>query len=107
MDKGACISFRGQQYETRPALIGYTVEISYDPSNPTDLTVHFPGMEPFPARPVKIGAFCDKNSTLPASMQEVQPTTSRLLDALEKKYSEEQKMLTNAISFGSYRKEGQ
>ena len=106
VDKGACISFRGQQYETKPALIGYTVEISYDPGNPTDLTVHYPGMEPFPARPVRIGSFCDKNPTLPASMQEVQPTTSRLLDALEKKYSEEQKMLANAISFGSYRKEG-
>ena len=87
-------------------MIGYTVEISYDPSNPTDLTVHYPGMEPFQANPVKIGEFCDKNPTLPASMQEVQPTTSRMLDALEKKYAEEQKLLANAISFGSYRKEG-
>ena len=28
VDKGACISFRGQGIETKPALIGYTVEIS-------------------------------------------------------------------------------
>ena len=32
VDKGACISFHGQRYETKPALIGYTVEISYDHS---------------------------------------------------------------------------
>jgi hypothetical protein len=38
-------------------------------------------------------------------MQEEKPKTSRLLDALEKKYEEDRKMLTNAISFGSYRKE--
>ena len=55
--------------------------------------------------PLRIGEFCDKNPTLPVSMQEEKPKTSRLLDALEKKYEEDRKMLTNAISFGSYRKE--
>ena len=105
VDKGACISFSGKQYETKPALIWFTVEISYDPGNPEDLTVHYPGIEPFQAMPLRIGEFCDKNPTLPVSMQEEKPKTSRLLDALEKKYEEDRKMLTNAISFGSYRKE--
>ena len=105
VDKGACISFRGKRYETKPALIGFTVEVSYDPGNPEDLTVHYPGIELFQAKPLRIGEFCDKNPTLPVSMQEEKPKTSRLLDVLEKKYEEEQKMLTNAISFGSYRKE--
>mgnify|MGYP007054492296 FL=1 len=31
VDKGACISFRGKKFETRPALIGCTVGIAYDP----------------------------------------------------------------------------
>ena len=105
VDKGACISFRGKKYETKPALIGFTVEISYDPANPEDLMVHYSGMEPFPAKPLRIGEFCDRNPTLPISMQEATPETSRLLDALERKHEEEQKMLTNAISFGSFRKE--
>ena len=105
VDKGACISFGGKQYETKPALIGFKVEISYDPNNPKDLTIHYPGMEPFQAKPLKIGEFCDKNPTLPVCMQEEKPKTSRFLDALEKKYEEDRKMLTNAISFGSYRKE--
>ena len=59
VDKGACISFRGQRYETKPALIGYTVEISYDPANPEIITVSYPGFEPFQVRPVKIGPYCD------------------------------------------------
>ena len=31
VDKGACISFQGRKYETKPSLIGCKVEISYDP----------------------------------------------------------------------------
>lgn len=65
VDKGACISFRGQRYETKPALIGYTVEISYDPANPEIITVSYPGFEPFQVRPVKIGPYCDRQATLP------------------------------------------
>ena len=69
VDKGACISFRGKKFETRPALIGCTVGIAYDPMVPEILTVSYHGMEPFTARPLKIGAFCDKNPALPVSMQ--------------------------------------
>ena len=43
VDKGACISFRGKRYETRPELIGYKVGIAYDPAVPEVLTVTYPG----------------------------------------------------------------
>ena len=86
VDKGGCISFKGRKYETKPALIGYKVEISYDPAAPETITVSYPGYEPFTTQPVRIGEFCDKNPTLPAAMQEQTPTTSRFLDALEKKH---------------------
>ncbi len=66
IDKRACISFQGGKYETKPFLIGFQVEIAYDPMSPETITVSYPGMEPFTAEPVKIGAFCDKNPTLPA-----------------------------------------
>ena len=62
-------------------LIGYKVEISYDPAAPETITVSYPGYEPFTTQPVRIGEFCDKNPTLPAAMQEQTPTTSRFLDA--------------------------
>lgn len=106
VDKGACISFQGKKYETKPSLIGFTVEIAYDPANPSMLTVNYPGVEPFEAKPVKIGSFCDKNPTLPISMQQGAPTTSRLLDGLEKEYAESVEKLADAISFVSLRQEG-
>jgi len=105
VDKGACISFQGRKYETKPSLIGFIVEIAYDSKNTEELQIHFPGMETFIARPVKIGSFCDKKETLPISMQLATPTTSRLIDALEVKYNDDHKQMADAISFADYRKE--
>lgn len=105
VDKSACISFRGKRYETKPSLIGFTVEISYDPAAPESVTVSYPGMEPFTVSPLKIGEFCDKKPTLPISMQQAAPKTSRLLDALEKKHEESQQHCADALSFASYGKE--
>ena len=105
VDKGACISFRGTKYETKPALIGAQVEIAYDPADVSHLTVYYPGMEPFTANPVKIGSFCDKSPALPACMQAETPTTSRYLNALEKEYTKTVEKMADAISFASLRKE--
>ncbi len=105
VDKGACISFKGKQYETKPALIGCTVEIAYDPAAPEILTVSYPGFEPFTAHSVTIGANCDKKPVLPASMLEQTPSTSRFLDALEVDYEVSRQQMADAISFASFRKE--
>lgn len=105
VNKGACISFRGKQYETKTSLIGFTVEISYDPSSPEIITVSYPGIEPFRAAPLRIGEYCDQKPVLPASMLAVEPETSRFLDALEKKHEESARRRADAISFGAYRKE--
>ncbi len=105
VNKGACISFRGKQYETKASLIGFTVEIAYDPVSPEIITVRYPGIEPFKAAPLKIGEYCDQKPALPASMLAVEPETSRFLDALEKKHAEAAKRRADAISFGAYRKE--
>lgn len=105
VDKGGCISFQGRRYETKPSLIGFTVEIAYDPSAPQVLTVHAPGMGPFQAKPLQIGEYCARKQELPASMQVVEPETSRFLDALEKQHEKTMKHRADAISYGSYRKE--
>lgn len=104
VDKGACISFQGKRYETKPSLIGYKVEISYDPSAPEVITVSYPGIPSFKASPLKIGEYCDPKTPLPASMLAVEPETSRFLDALEKHHRESVKRRADAISFGDYRK---
>ena len=105
VDKGACISFQGRKYETRPSLIGFNVEIAYDPMASEIITVSYPGMEPFQAHPLKIGKYCAQKSELPVSMQAVEPETSRLLDALEKRHHESRQHRADAISFGGYKKE--
>jgi len=104
VDKGACISFRGKRYETKPSLIGFKVEISYDPKCPQAITVSHKGIVPFTAKPVRIRAFCDKNPTLPVSMQPEVPESSRFLDALEKKHEQTKELVANAISFSTYGK---
>ena len=105
VNKGACISFRGKQYETRPSLIGFTVEISYDPSCPEIITVSYPGIEPFKTGPLRIGEYCDQKPALPVAMLAEEPETARFLDALQKRHEETAKRRADAISFGAYRKE--
>ena len=105
VDKGGCISFQGRKYETKTSLIGFTVEIAYDPMAPETVTVHYPGIVPFQAKPLEISSYCDQKPALPASMQPVEPETSRFLDALEKKYNESMQQRADAISFSSYGKE--
>jgi len=105
VDKGACISFRGKKYETKASLIGFKIEIAYDPSSPEIITVSYPGIEPFQAKPLTIGEYCDQKPALPVSMQAMEPETSRFLDALEQQHKETVKRRADAISFGAYRKE--
>ena len=105
VDKGACISFQGRRYETKPALIGHMVEISYDPAAPETVTVFHAGMEPFQASPLKIGSYCDQKQPLPPSMDMIEPETSRFLDALEKRRDKNRQRTADAISFGDLQKE--
>lgn len=106
VDKGACLSFKGRKYETKPSLIGCRVGIAYDPMAAETVTVSYPGVEPFTAEPVKIGSFCGKAPAIPVSMQESEAESSRFLDALEKKHEQTMQRRADAISFGSYRKDG-
>ncbi len=105
VDKGACISFRGKKYETKPELIARTVEISYDPMAPETITVSYPGIAQFTAKPLKIGSYCDTDPTLPVEMQGQTPSTSKFLDALERKHDESSRQKADALTFADYRKE--
>jgi transposase InsO family protein len=105
IDNTGCFSFGGHKYEASTALCGLTVEISYDPMNTETVTVHYSGIEPVAARRVRIGAFADKQPALPVGMTK-NPETSRFLDALEKRYNEEHRVMADALSFGDYGKAG-
>ena len=57
--------------------------------------------------PVSIPEYCAPDPVIPESMTEKKPDTSRLLDVIEKKYSESQQKLADAISYSSYGKDGE
>ena len=69
------------------------------------VTVYYQDMDPIHAKPVTISAYADPVPPIPAGMTDRSPETSRFLDALEKRYNEENRLAADAISFGSYRKE--
>ena len=105
IDKAGCFSFDGKMYEASTALAGAEVEIIYDPLHTEEIEVHYQGITPIKARRVRIGAAADKKPPVPVGMTDSIPETSRLLDAIEKKYKEDHKLLADAISFAGYGKE--
>ena len=106
IDKAGCFSFGGRLYEASTALAGAEVEIIYDPLHTEEIEVRYQGVTPIKAKRVRIGAYADKKPPMPIGMTDQIPETSRLLDALEKKYKEDHRLLADAISFTGYGKEG-
>ena len=81
-------------------------QVYYDPANPEILTISHPGIDPFTAKPLVISGYCAQAPSLPPAMQAETPKTSRLLDALEARHKESKRLMTDAISFANYGKEG-
>ena len=107
IDKTGCFEFKGVTYEASIAYSGLKVEIAYDPLNTQTVEVRHGKLDVIQAHPVKIGPHASKEPVLPAGMTESRPDRSRFLDALEKKYREERKLMANALSFGDYGKDGE
>ena len=107
VDKAGCFDFNGKKYEASAALAGMEVEILYDPLNKETITVRHGKMDEIKAHPIKIGAFADKTPVRPAGMTDMLPETSRFLDALQKKYNEDHRVMAGALSFAGYGKEGE
>ena len=105
VDKAGCISFRGRKFETNLSLIGAEVEIAYDPMAAETLTVSYPGIPSFTARPLQISEYCAQKPAIPVSMLPVEPESSRFLAALQRKHEETKQHNADAISFAAFRKE--
>ena len=106
LDQAGCFSFGDVKYEASTSLANAEVEIAFDPMNTETVKVMYRDMKPIMAHRVRIEAFCDKKTTVPIGMTDQIPETSRLLDALEKKYKEDHGLMANALSFGEYGKVG-
>lgn len=107
LDNAGCFSFGNSKYEASTALANAEVTIAFDPMNTETVMVHYRDMEPIAAHRMKIGSFAAKKPPVPVGLTDKVPETSRFLDALEKKYKEEHRIMANAISFGDYGKAGE
>jgi putative transposase len=106
LDNAGCFSFENSKYEASTALANAQVVIAYDPMNTETIMVHYQDMEPIVTHRMKIGSYAAKTSPVPIAMTDKVPETSRLLDALEKKYNADHQIMANAISYGNYGKAG-
>ena len=64
-------------------------------------------MKPITAKKLVIGSFASRKPEIPVSLLPEEPETSRMLDVLEKMHEESVSRKADAISFGSYRKDGE
>ena len=106
IDEAGCFSFEGRRYEASAALSNMQAEITYDPMNTETIMVYCKGTEPVRAHRMEIGSYASKVPSVPSGMTGKVPDSSRLLDALEKKYREEHRQMAKALSFEGYGKEG-
>jgi len=105
VDKSGCISFGGRKYEVGVIYIGRTVDVVYDPSDISSLSVedkHF--NTSFRVQELVIGEHTGPRPKLPDFMTLAQPETSRLLDEKKKRYDKRQLSAKRAISYAQFNK---
>lgn len=100
--KGATVSVEGHYYGVDQSCIGASAEIIYDMSDLSAVTVKCPGKEPMKCPQVKIGEYVDPRQPIPAAIQNVKPASSRMLDAMGKKYGAMKSGMMDAISYASF-----
>lgn len=104
IDEAGCFSFGGSRYEASAALSNQQVEIAYDPMNTETVMVYSKGTEAVRAHRMEIGSYASKVPPVPSGMTGKEPESSRLLDALEKKYRQDHAQMAKALSFEGYGK---
>lgn len=104
VDKAGCISFEGKKYEVGLSFIGCTVDVVYDPSDISELTIEYEGHEPFKAKQLVIGEHAGQRPKLPEHLNTVPAESSRLLAAAAKQNQQRQVHQATAISYRSLSK---
>ena len=101
VDKGGCISFDGQKYEIELGLsmIHRKVDVIYDPSDISVLTIECDGFPACTAKPLVISSRSARRPSLPQHFEKSEPSSSRLLNAAQRKNEERTQMRRTAISF--------
>jgi transposase InsO family protein len=100
VDKSGCISFRGVKYETSVTLIGRAVDVVYDLTDTSAITIEDAQLGiSIAAKPLVVGEHSGPRPKIPERMSEHTPETSRLLDAKAENYKSRRTSVQRAISF--------
>jgi len=100
VDKAGCISFKGKTYEVGVVYIGRRVDIIYDATDTSVITVEDKHLNTrFQIKELVIGEHTGPRPKLPDFMTTVKPETSRLLDEKQKRYEKRQLSAKRAISY--------
>lgn len=106
VDKAGCISFEGRKYEVGLSFIGCTVDVIYDPSDISELTIEYEGYRSWKARQLTIGERAGQRPKMPDTIQPLPAGSSRLLTAAQVNNQQRKTEQTPAISYRTVRKEG-
>ncbi|MEW6523083.1 MAG: transposase, partial [Bacillota bacterium] len=85
--------------------IGCTVDVCYDPRDISELTIEYPGHEPWSVRKLVIGPRAGQRPPLPDPLQPQPAGSSRLLNAAQEKAEERQARQAPAVTYRTVRKE--
>jgi hypothetical protein len=106
VDKSGCINFGGKKYEVGVLLVGQTVNVVYDSSDISVITVeHERTGASFQVKELIIGTHTGPRPKLPKTMMPGIPQTSRYLDEKEKRHNARQETVRRAISYKDLLKE--
>jgi hypothetical protein len=106
LDKSGCISFMGKKYEVGLSFVGCRVDVVYDPSDITEVTIEYGGHRPWTARELVIGEHAGKRPTMPNHLGQQSVEHSRLLDAATEQYAARKDVQKTAVSYRRIKKEG-
>jgi putative transposase len=101
VDKVGCISSAGKKYEVGLSFIGCTVDVIYDPTDISELTIEYEGHAPSKAKPLVIGEREGQRPKMPEHLTSVPAESSRLLGVAAKRNQQRQ---APAISYRALNK---
>lgn len=99
VDKSGCISFMDRKYEVGLSFIGCTVNVVYDPSDTTELTIEYEDHKPWTVRELVIGERAGKRPLMPDHVGPVPADHSRLLTAAEDRNRERKTIQAPAVAY--------
>lgn len=101
VDKAGCISFANKKYEAGLSFVGSTVQVIYDPTDISVLTLEYEGHLPWQAKEITISTRTGARPKIPEHMTPQLANSSRLLSAVSKKNEERQQRQHAAVSYHS------